>query len=138
VASDVVKQLPDFVDEELWFISPHCHERDYLYDSGWQTHRGRMSAWCPHDPNWRSYKISLSELPRDLPRATRWWVRGFLAGNVPDAPAALCDPAMSGTPELERWFELARRFSATGKWPAEDDVEAYLSGKRALPDLMNP
>lgn len=111
--------------------------RDYLYDSGWHTFPGRMAVWCPHDPAHASYRISIDELPDDLPDATRWWVRGFLAGNVPEPPVELVDPA-ADKEKLARWFEVAKRFSEVGKWPSEDDLDAFLEGRAPLPAFMQP
>ena len=40
-----------------------------------------MPAWC--ETRQVSFRVSLSQLPEDIPEATRLWVRGFLAGSVP-------------------------------------------------------
>ena len=123
--------LPDDVDAELWFMSPHerCGSgRDYLFDSHWHTHPGRMSAYCPHDPAWPDYRISLSELPDDLPTATRYWVRGFLAGNLPPGPDIDDEDNedAENTAEFREWKRRAEEFSRTGVWlyapePADDE-----------------
>ena len=55
--------------------------RDYLLNNPWHTFPGRMSAWCA--TRQVSFRVSKSELPADLPAATRYLVRGFLVGNVP-------------------------------------------------------
>jgi hypothetical protein len=107
--------LPDDVDPELWFVSPHTRcdaGRDYLFDKHWLTHPGRMAAYCPHDPEWPDYRISLGELPENLPSATRYWVKGFLAGNLPPAPVEMAE----GSPETLAWERAAQVFAETGEW----------------------
>lgn len=112
---DLERPLPADVDPRLWFVSPHARcrgGRDYLFDKHWLTHPGRMAAYCPHDVEWPDYRISLGELPDDLPEATRYWVRGFLAGNLPPAPIEK-EPS---SPELEAWTAAAEHFARTGEW----------------------
>jgi len=107
--------LPDDIDPELWFASKQCGgQRDYLYDSGGHTWPGRMSAYCPHEDEAHSgYRISVHELPDDLPTATRYWVRGFMAGNLPE-PRRPDDRAY-----MERWDANAKDFVATGLWDTD-------------------
>ena len=117
--AEVRPPLPDDVDPELWFTSPHprCRGgRDYLFDKHWLTHPGRMAAYCPHDADWPDYRISLQELPEDLPPATRYWVRGFLAGNLPPAPV----DSAKDSPEMQAWCEAAKIFAETGEWTLGD------------------
>ncbi len=120
--------LPDDVDPELWFPSPH--ERcgggnDYLFDKHWLTHPGRMAAFCPHDPDWPDYRISLSDLPAELPVATRYWVKGFLAGNLP-RPMPDCP---EGGQEFRDWEQRARVFAETGEWPLEESEHPEVHAK---------
>ena len=117
-------QLPDDIDPKLWFASRRrqCRgERDYLFDKHWLTHPGRMAAYCPHDAEHPDYRISLSELPESLPDETRYWVRGFLAGNLPTAPVVNDLDA----PELHDWQAAAEEFARTGEWtlPVGDEDE---------------
>lgn len=113
--------LPDDVDPELWFPSAQCGgERDYLFDAKWHTHPGRMKAYCPHRPDWPDYRISVYELPTDLPTATRYWVEGFMAGNLPEPRRHLNDEYMT------RWHEAAATFAQTGHWPPELSEEPSL------------
>ena len=111
--------LPDDVDPEMWFVSstPECAGgRDYLWDSLWHTFPGRMSAYCPHRPEHPDYRISLSQLPDDLPAATRYWVRGFLAGNLPGPE----DDWEWETTEMADWRRRASAFVRTGRWESID------------------
>jgi hypothetical protein len=111
--------LPSDVDPELWFVSSHpiCRGgRDYLWDEQWHTHPGRMAAYCPHDAEHSDYRISLQGLPGDLPAATRYWVRGFLAGNLPKPP----HDAPPNGPEMAAWREQARVFAHEGWWPLDE------------------
>jgi hypothetical protein len=115
--------LPDDVDPEMWFRSTRTEcdgGRDYLWNGEWHTFPGRMAAYCPHRPEHSDYRISLSELPDDLPVATRYWVRGFLAGNLPDPE----EDWEWETAEMSDWRRRAREFTRTGRWtPLADDLE---------------
>ena len=128
--------LPDDVDPALWFVSPHARcdgGQDFLFDKHWLTHPGRMAAYCPHDPEWPDCRISLPELPEDLPPATRYWVKGFLAGNLPPAPLEVADDSA----QMLTWELAARVFSERGEWTLdsgepfdeEDDDEAQAAGE---------
>jgi hypothetical protein len=94
------------IDSELWFPCLH-HEgaRDILYPSWASTFPGRMPAWCEHRQV--SFRVSLSSLPDDLPAATRLWVRGFLAGSVPQ---------LDDDTELETRQGQVDTFLTTGAW----------------------
>jgi hypothetical protein len=105
--------LPADVDEKLWFDSAECGGRDYIFDSHWRTFPGRMSAYCPHDPEHPDYRISLAELPTSLPKATRYFVQGFLAGNLPARPD-------TDSPALIAWRQAALRFTTAGYWDLPD------------------
>jgi hypothetical protein len=111
-------RLPDDVDPEIWFWSARCGGRDYLFDAHWLTHPGRMAVFCPHDPKHPGYRISKSELPGDLPDATRYFVAGFLAGNLPHQP----DDDQS-TPKMREWATAAERFAAEGQWYLDSEVD---------------
>lgn len=105
--------LPNDVDPELWFRSARCGgQRDFLFDAKWTTHPGRMKAYCPHS-DWADYRISVYELPDDLPLATRYWVQGFMAGNLP-RPTRFWDDRY-----MARWHAMAATFAGTGDWPAD-------------------
>ena len=107
--------LPADVDPDLWFACRHHPgSRDYLLSTPWHTFPGRMSAWCAERQ--LSFRVSFSELPPDLPSTTRYWVKGFLTGNVPRQP----DVGEDDDPALVAWQIKARDFLATGQWPPED------------------
>jgi hypothetical protein len=119
VAVDVAPALPDDVDPELWFACLHDeHGRDYLLDTAWHTFPGRMPAWC--SVLQVGFRVSRSEIPPGVPAATRYWIRGFLAGNVPRQPDSDDD-----SPAMVEWTRSAERFLATGEWPAvtRDELE---------------
>jgi hypothetical protein len=121
-SADDPSTLPPDVDPEVWFTSPHARcrgGRDYLFDKHWLTHPGRMAAYCPHDREWPDYRISLSELPEELPAATRYWVAGFLAGNLPAAQVAEDDDS----PEMRRWTRNAAVFAGEGRWPLPGETD---------------
>ena len=115
-----MSELPDDVDEELWFWSEECGGRDYLFDSKWHTHPGRMSAYCPHNLTSPEYRISKYDLPEDLPTPTRYFVAGFLAGNLPPAPSDEGDPTEATFAE---WQRAADRFAVEGRWVVEADLD---------------
>jgi hypothetical protein len=77
-----------------------------------------MAAYCPHDPTWSDYRISLSELSSVLPVAARYWVAGFLAGNLPPAPVVDEDD-----PEFVLWRRKAELFAREGWWPRDDQLK---------------
>jgi hypothetical protein len=115
-------ELPSDVDLELWFTSPHPRcggGRDYLFDKHLLTHPGRTAAYCPHDSEWPDYRISLSELPARPAAAHRYWVAGFLAGNLPPAPVVDDDD----DPALARWTAKAAAFATQGTWPTDDEQD---------------
>lgn len=104
--------LPDDLDPELWFPCRHNpHTRDYLGNHRWHTFPGRMAAYCP--ARQASFRVSRAELPSDLPLATRYWVEGFLAGNMPRQPDAEDD----GDPAIRHWEIVRDTYFETGYWP---------------------
>jgi hypothetical protein len=52
----------------------------------------------------------VSQLPDDLPEATRYWVRGFLAGQVPQLDVE--EPE-----DMDLWGQRVDEFLTTGSWP---------------------
>jgi len=135
-------ELPDQVDPEVWFA---CHHdpaaRDYLVSEPWQTFPGRMQAWCGARRVW--FRVSRPELPDDLPAATRYWVAGFLTGNVPRQP----DTDHDG-PAVAAWRRLADEFLATGVWEGDQlsdqtsrwftDASSLCEIGRAVADIPMP
>lgn len=67
-----------------------------------------MPAWC--ETRQVSFRVSVSQLPEDLPEVTRYWVRGFLAGQVPSLDAE--EPH-----DMDLWTQRVDEFLATGAWP---------------------
>lgn len=95
------------LDPELWFpCVHHPGARDILYPSAGNTFRGRMPAWC--ETRQVSFRVSLSQLPDDIPEATRLWVRGFLAGCVPQLDDEV--------DELAQVEARVNAFLETGAW----------------------
>src|SRR5690348_13349063 len=108
--------LPDEIDRALWFpCSDVPGARDFLYAAAWHTFPGRMGAYCPSKQVW--FRISARDLPDESPDATKYWVKGYLAGSWPRQP----DDEMEGE-ALEQWAERARAFFATGTW-RDDGIE---------------
>lgn len=94
------------LDPDLWFpCAQHPGSRDLLYPSSGNTFAGRMPAWC--ETGQVSYRVSIAELPDDLPPSTLLWIRGFLAGSVPGL----------GDADLAVREREADEFLATGYWP---------------------
>ena len=105
--------LPDGIDPEIWFeCIHHPGSRDYLVSEPWQTSPGRMQAWCGTRHVW--FRVSKSSLPEHLPLPTRYWVEGFLVGNVPRQPDVDDDDDGAAVNE---WRASAHHFIATGRWP---------------------
>ncbi len=97
------------LDETLWFpCEHHAGARDLLYPSAGNTFRGRLPAWC--ETRQVSFRVSVSQLPDDLPEATRYWVRGFLAGQVPQLDVE--EPE-----DMDLWGQRVDEFLTTGSWP---------------------
>jgi hypothetical protein len=103
--------LPADIDPELWFpCAEHPGERDYLWDARWHTHVGRMAAYCP--TRGVSFRVSYDGMPQPLPTATRYWVAGFLAGNLPAAPGEYGEDS----PAMRAWTASAEEYFRTGQW----------------------
>jgi hypothetical protein len=105
------ERIPDHsdeptIDERLWFEAD-CGGRDFLLGKAGWTFRGRMSAWCPKKKV--SYRVSLSEMGT-MSDETRYFVRGFLAGNAPNWPKN-DDPD-----DFNAWLAATSRFQETGYW----------------------
>ena len=130
----MVAELPGDIDPTLSFFSTRCDGDHFLFDASWPTFPGRMAAYCPHDD--QDYRVSLYELPEDLPDATRYWVAGFIAGSLPRPPdSAWDDDYVEREEVMERWKALAAKFRRTGWWPLDEDAEAFCVGDRDLPTL---
>jgi hypothetical protein len=128
-------EIPDDVNPNLAFFSKRCQGDDYLFDSGWLTFSGRMSAFCPHDPDSPDYRVSKYELPEELPEATRYWVEGFLTGNLPLPPdAAWDDEDNEQSALMRRWRMLASQFRRIGWWPNPEDEQAFYNGEVEMPE----
>jgi hypothetical protein len=105
--------LPEDIDPELWFeCKHHPGRRDYLFDNHWHTFPGRMAAYC--ESRRLDFRVSLQEISESRGPATDWWIRGFLAGNLPSPPDVEHDD-----PRMTEWHSKAQAFAATGEWPAE-------------------
>jgi|SRR5581483_7967280 len=104
---------PEF-DAELWFTTAHCPEHHFLLEHNPFTFPGRMRAWCPAQN--AAYNVSKSELVT-CSDATRYWVRGYLAGATPEPPRdAEGDWLPSEHPATQRWQAAADLFQKTGVW----------------------
>ena len=114
-----VPDLPDDIDPDLWFPCVHdASERDYLCNARWHTFPGRMPAYCPS--RGVSFRVSRAELPSELPVATRYWVEGFLVGNMPRQP----DVDDEDDPALVQWQSDASDYFDSGYWPRGDETDA--------------
>ncbi len=100
---------PATLDEELWFVGS-CGGRDLLVGNP-HTFTGRIAAWCP--TNEVGYNVSLSELD-DMAVATRYFIKGFLAGNEPAPPIA--DDGSEDRDDMTAWRSAVARFNRTGRW----------------------
>ena len=114
-------------DPLLWFEAP-CGGRDLLAGNG-GTYRGRMQAWCPEKQV--SYNVSLAEMGQ-MSQEARYWVAGFLAGNLPGPPP----PDLDADPDpgdLAAWRAATGRFRRTGLWYGRWST-CQACGRVLLPD----
>ncbi|MGB8651587.1 MAG: hypothetical protein WCD35_13115 [Mycobacteriales bacterium] len=110
-------ELPPDIDPELWFTCVQdSADRDYLYNAKWHTFPGRMPAYCPSRKV--SFRVSKAELPDALPTPTRYWVEGFIAGNMPRQP----DVDDDQDPQMLQWEQQREQYFESGAWPRRDDV----------------
>lgn len=98
------------LDEELWFIGS-CGKRDLLTGNP-HTFRGRISAWCPAERV--GYNVSLDEIT-EMSTASRYFIKGFLAGNEPEPPEP-DDQGNEDPEDLTAWRAAVHRFRSTGNW----------------------
>jgi hypothetical protein len=130
IGKDRAMDAPPF-DEHLWFTAAYCPERHYLLDANPFTFHGRMRAWCPDKGV--AYNISKGEI-ETCSEATRYWVRGYLAGNTHEPPRdADGDWLPEDDPATERWRRAAALFLITGIWRAGDPVPCSECGEDLLP-----
>ena len=107
-----------------------CGDEDLLYSALGHGHLGRLAAYCPAQD--RYYRVSVSELPPDMPGPTAAFVRGFLTGSLPDRP----DETTAAEGAFDVYNNAARRYLATGEWPEELQGEwATPLSLEAWPDL---
>ena len=107
---------PPDLDRALWFEPGCCSEGQHYLHYNPHTFFGRMGAYCEaHD---RTFNVSLSEIER-ASEESRYWIRGFLAGNEPppplDAEGFTIDDL--DDPRWDQWREAVAQFRATGAWP---------------------
>ena len=74
-----------------------------------------MGAYCPAKKVY--FRASASNISDDASPATKYWVRGYLAGSLP-APA---DPEM-GDEARGKWKARAAEFFATGHWSSDEET----------------
>ncbi len=101
-------------DPELWFtMGACCDGRHYLLYNP-HTFPGRMGAWCPLKQV--SFCVSKSEI-HECSQAARYWIKGFLSGNEPDAPMnKKRDYLPDDHPRTQAWRAAIRQFPETGIW----------------------
>ncbi len=113
-------------DREMSFVSEHCGKRDYLVRGNPHTSPGRMGAYCPHDPQFRWYNVSLRDLHEPTPAAA-WWSSGFVAGNEPGPPVDSDGLEYeAGTEAYDEWNKARDGYLKRGYWP--DGTPSALSG----------
>jgi hypothetical protein len=113
----MTSKAPEF-DEALWFTTKgHCNGKHYLLYNA-HTFTGRMRAWCPHQQV--GFYVSKSEIDTCSLEAS-YWIKGFLAGNEPDAPRSEDgDYLPDDHPALARWRAAILQFPETGYWNNTD------------------
>lgn len=106
---------PPELDPALWFMHLGCPGRHYLLGNP-HIVPGRMWAWCPRESC--THFVSRADIGR-MPRATTYWLAGFLHGNEPAPPPGPDGPPDHGSTEYKRWRARARQFQRSGRWPAK-------------------
>ena len=108
-----MKPEPEF-DKKLWFtMGDCCPGKHYLLHNP-HTFPGRMGAWCPQKKV--TFCVSKSAIETCSIEA-QYWVRGFLAGNEPDAPVdEHGDYVADADPQYEMWRAAIKQFPETGIW----------------------
>ena len=65
---------------------------------------------------------------------TRYWIRGYLAGNMPEPPRDADGDRLPGDdPVTQRWRQAADLFLVTGIWKAGDPGPCSGCGEALLP-----
>ena len=54
--------LPDDIDPTLWIKCRQTGDQDYLVERNPHAFPGRMAAFCPHDPTFSDYNVSIAEI----------------------------------------------------------------------------
>ena len=112
-------ELPDDIDPALWIRCRRTDGRDYLVERNPHTFPGRMGAFCPHSEEHPDYNVSIGEAQECSPEA-RLWMRGFVAGNEPDAPLDSCGYELDESdPKVQAWDEARQGYLESGYWPQE-------------------
>ena len=104
---------PDF-DEQLWFtMGACCSGKHYLLYNP-HTFPGRMGAWCPLKKV--RFCVSKSAV-EECSLEAYYWIKGFLAGNEPDAPRNdEGDYLPEDHPRYQHWRENIKQFPEAGFW----------------------
>jgi len=105
-------------DPKLWFtMEPDCQGRHYLLYAS-HTFPGRFTAWCVHKQ--RAANCSLGDVKASSKEAV-YWLRGFLAGNVPEPPRGESGAFLSSDdPRFQLWERAASLFKTTGYWNSSE------------------
>ena len=103
-------------DVNLWFYHKGCEGKHFLFGNP-HTFPGRMWAWC--EVKKRSFFVSKSEMG-ECSEQTTYWVKGFLAGNQPDAPTDENGDVDYKSAEYKNWLRKLEEFEETGFWEIAD------------------
>lgn len=106
----VGSSLPRGVNDDLWFYSPRCHGRDFLYDHP-HLGAGKLAAHCPHDPTESVRLVNADEVTANCSTLAEGFVAGFLAARLPFPP----DDAAGH----DAWLARVDVFKASGVWPQD-------------------
>lgn len=103
------------IEKELWFEMDHedCHGKHYIIGNP-HTFHGRIAAYCPTKKVF--FNISPESIT-NMSQETKYWIKGYLAGNEPSPPDD--ENGEPNYPEHEVYIDWQRSvdlFHKTGYW----------------------
>lgn len=102
------------IDKALSFEHNGCTGLHYILGNP-HTHPGRIMGWC--EKKQTSFFFSLSEVINPTIE-TKFWIKGFLAGNEPSPPLINGDVDFESE-EYKLWQKKLKDFNESGYWEYE-------------------
>lgn len=100
-------------DPKLWFtVKYNCPGKHYIIGNP-HTFKGRITGYCPTDNKY--FNFSISDVT-GMSVESKFWLKGYLAGNEPDPPLEEDDDVAYASEEHEIWLKEIELFHKTGSW----------------------